>query len=390
MNRDEFKQKANQLALARFSDAGEVKSKDLVEFFSEQIERGEFPGRKDPWSAIATLDGFKVSRGTYSFSGTPSEVSLHVKEESNLAPEVLATDVYEEVGVIPEVDDLYVPFGFYANMKKIVKSNIFYPTFITGMSGNGKTKSIQQVCAELKRRFIRVNITAETDESDLIGGYKLKDGNTVFEYGPVIAGMKEGAVVLIDEIDLGSSKLMCLQSILEGAPYHIKKTGEYVHPAPGFTVIATANTKGKGSDDGRFIGTNILNEAFLERFVITVEQEYPTETVETKILTKLFNKYNIEDPEFIVKLVRWAKLMREAFNNGAVDEVITTRRLAHIAKSYAIFDNKLESIKYCLNRFDDETKAIFLDAYSKIDASVEPDGADWAETPSAPPIDHPF
>lgn len=367
MNREEFRKKVESYIPSLPNIAS---TRELRDFFDKKILEGEFPGKKAE-HCLARLDNYRSGRGMYQFSSDESLMNLHIKETSDLTPEVLPSDSYEDVGVIPDKDSLYVPFGFHNKLKKIISSGIFYPIFITGMSGNGKTKSVQQVCAELKRKFIRVNITAETDESDLIGGYKLKNGNTVFEYGPIIAGMREGAVVLIDEVDLASSRIMSLQSILEGSPYHIKKTGEYINPTPGFTIVATANTKGKGSDDGRFIGTNILNEAFLERFVITVEQEYPTEAVEKKILNKLFDKYDIKEEDFVEKLVRWAKLMRDAFNNGSVDEIITTRRLVHIAKTYAIFTNKMESIKYCLNRFDEETKAVFIDAYSKIDGELE-------------------
>jgi len=307
-----------------------------------------------------------------------------VKPTSNLSPEVLSTDSLEDIGVIPDKDPLYVPFGFHAKLKKILSSDIFFPIFITGLSGNGKTKSVQQVCAEIGRKLFRVNITVEVDEDDLIGGFRLKDGNTVFEYGPVIHAMKEGGVLLIDEIDLASNKILCLQSILEGSPYHIKKTGEFVKPEKGFTIVATANTKGKGSDDGRFVGTNILNEAFLERFVITVEQEYPSQTIEKNILTKLFTKFEIDDDDFADKLTKWAKLIRDGFINGSVDELITTRRLVHIAKSYAIFGDKIESIKYCLARFDDETKATFIDSYTKIDATVDGDGNGYGDGDGVP------
>lgn len=324
----------------------------------------------------------RVGRGIYEIpaslemlntSTKQKHVTVHkAKPTSNLAPEVLGTDVCETAfGVVPEKDSLFVPFGFHASLKKIIGANIFYPVFITGLSGNGKTKSVQQACAELKRKMYRVNITIETDEDDLIGGFRLKDGNTVFEHGPVINAMRDGAVLLLDEVDLASNKIMCLQSILEGNPYYIKKTGETVHPKAGFTIVATGNTKGRGSADGRFVGTTIMNEAFLERFVITVEQEYPSEAIEKKMLVKLFAKYSISDDDFADKLVKWAKVIREGFLNGSIDEIITTRRLVHIAKTYSIFEDKLESIKLCLARFDEESKIVFIDAYTKIDATVD-------------------
>ena len=273
---------------------------------------------------------------------------------------------------VPDRNETYVPFGFYNDMRDIIKSRIFYPIYITGLSGNGKTMMIEQVCAFLKRELIRVNITKRTDESDLIGSYELVDGNTIRREGPVITAMRRGAVLLLDECDLGTEDILCLQPILEGKPYFDKKTGEVVHPAAGFNVIATANTKGKGSDDGRFIGTNLLNEAFLERFAITVEQEYPPAATERKILEKNFSVLGITDTIFIDRLITWAEVIRKSFSDGAVDEVISTRRLVHISKAFSIFNNRLKAIEMCLNRFDTDTKTAFLDLYTKVDAEATP------------------
>ena len=272
---------------------------------------------------------------------------------------------------VPEKNATYVQFGFYNDLKNIVKSRIFYPIYITGLSGNGKTLMIEQVCASLNRELIRVNITKRTDETDLIGSYELIDGNTVRREGPVITAMRRGAVLLLDETDLGTEDLLCLQPILEGKPYFDKKTGEVVQPAAGFNVIATANTKGKGSDDGRFIGTNLLNEAFLERFAITVEQEYPPASVERKILEKNFEQLGVKDDAFIGNLITWAEVIRKSFADDAVDEVISTRRLVHIAKAFSIFNNRLKSIELCLNRFDADTKTAFLDLYTKVDVDAK-------------------
>jgi len=266
---------------------------------------------------------------------------------------------------IPENFPDYVPFGFFKDLTTIVKAKSFYPVFITGHSGNGKTLMVEQVCAELKRECIRVNISIETDESDLLGGPTLVNGNIVNRDGPVITAMKRGAVILIDEVDRGSNKLMCLQGILEGKPYYNKKNGELVHPKDGFTVIATANTKGQGSDEGRFLA-QILDSAFLERFVITVEQEFPDKKIEKKILTPLVN-----DADFVDCLVNWADVVRQTFKQGAVDEIISTRRLVHIAKTFSIFNDRMKAIELCVSRFDEETKTAFLDLYSKIDAKVE-------------------
>ena len=249
---------------------------------------------------------------------------------------------------------------------------MFYPTFITGMSGNGKTFSVEQACAQLKREVIRINFTIETDEDDLIGGFRLVEGETRFFKGPVIKAMEMGAVLLLDEIDLGNpAKIMCLQSILEGKGYFIKKTGEYIKPVAGFTVVATANTKGKGSDDGRFIGTNVLNEAFLERFPVTCEQEYPTVAIEKRILNAVFEDLGTKDQDFSEKLVDWADIIRKTFYDGGIDEVISTRRLVHIAKAYKIFDDRMRAIDMCINRFDEDTKTSFRDLYTKLDADVE-------------------
>ena len=273
---------------------------------------------------------------------------------------------------VPDRNETYVPFGFYNDLRDIIKSRIFYPVYITGLSGNGKTFMIEQVCAALKREMIRVNITKRTDESDLIGSYELVDGSTIRREGPVITAMRRGAVLLLDECDLGTEDILCLQPILEGKPYFDKKTGEVVHPAAGFNVIATANTKGKGSDDGRFIGTNLLNEAFLERFAITVEQEYPPAATERKILEKNFAILGITDAIFIDRLITWAEVIRKSFSDGAVDEVISTRRLVHISKAFSIFNNRLKAIEMCLNRFDTDTKNAFLDLYTKVDVDATP------------------
>ena len=275
-----------------------------------------------------------------------------------------------EQNLIPSKDENYVPFGNFPDVKKIIQSGIFYPTFITGLSGNGKTFSVEQACAALNRELIRVNITIETDEDDLIGGFRLVNGETVWHNGPVINALERGAILLLDEVDLASNKILCLQSILEGKGVYLKKTGRYVEPAKGFNVIATANTKGKGSDDGRFIGTNVLNEAFLERFALTFEQEYPTPATETKILLRVAASVGKHDEEFCTNLANWADIIRKTFKDGGIDEVISTRRLVHIMRAYAIWNDRMKAIKVCVNRFDDETKQSFIELYDKIDADV--------------------
>ena len=272
--------------------------------------------------------------------------------------------------LIPDSDSTYVPFGFHKDLVNIIKSGMFYPTFICGLSGNGKTMMVEQVCAKLKKEAIRVNISIETDEDDLIGGNTLVDGNVVYREGPVLTAMKRGAILILDEIDRGSNKLMCLQAILEGKPYFNKKSGEVVTPATGFNVIATANTKGKGSDDGKFMGAQVLDEAFLERFAITVEQEYPSSVQEKKIVMNKMGVAECVDEDFADKLVMWADIIRKTFYEGGIDELVSTRRLEHIVKAYAMFSDRLKAIQLCVNRFDTDTKTAFIDLYTKVDAGA--------------------
>jgi len=281
----------------------------------------------------------------------------------------LVTDM-EQMNLVPAQYPNYVPFGNYEDLNRIIGSNKFYPVFITGQSGNGKTMSVEQVCAKLKRKFVCISMTPETDESDLLGNYVLMNGEMVWRDGPVTVAARQGAVLCIDEIDYGAQNLSCLQRVLEGKPFLLKKKNEVVVPAAGFTIIATANTKGKGSDDGRFMYTNVLNEAFLERFPITFEQGWAPNTVEKKIVKKELSSEGRTDDAFADNLVTWADAIRKTFEDGGCDEVISTRRLVHIAKAYGIFGDRLKAIQYCLNRFDEDTKASFLDLYTKVDASV--------------------
>ena len=284
--------------------------------------------------------------------------------------EKTATPVIKQ-SLVPSKDANYVPFGNYSDVKKIIQSKIFYPAFITGMSGNGKTFGVEQACAALGRELIRVNITVETDEDDLIGGFRLVNGETVWHNGPVIEALERGAVLLLDEIDLASNKILCLQSVLEGNGIFLKKIGRFVKPARGFNVLATANTKGKGSDDGRFIGTNVLNEAFLERFPVTFEQEYPTVNNEVKILQAVSKTLGKVDEDFCKRLVDWADIIRKTFYDGGIEDIISTRRLVHIIRAYSIFKDKAKAMKVCINRFDDETKQAFMELYDKVDADFK-------------------
>ena len=316
------------------------------------------------------LKEFKVTKGKWNL-----EVTQQVVEDIEAAfvapaaaPAVVAPLVQN---LVPEKDETFVKFGPFSDVKKIIQSKLFYPTFITGLSGNGKTFSVEQACAQLNRELIRVNITIETDEDDLIGGFRLVDGNTVWHNGPVIESLERGAVLLLDEIDLASNKILCLQSILEGKGVFLKKIGKWVKPAAGFNVIATANTKGKGSEDGRFIGTNVLNEAFLERFPVTFEQSYPHVKIEEKMLRLHSASVGVHDSEFIKKLVDWADIIRKTFYDGGIEEIISTRRLVHIIRAYSIFKNKAKAIENCVNRFDDETKQSFMELYDKVDSDVD-------------------
>ena len=318
-------------------------------------------------------DKYKVDRGTYKLplEGKPTEneklMEAPVEDKKTEAAYVVSSLVGD---IVPKKDPIFVSFGNYPDVKQIVKSNKFYPVFITGLSGNGKTMGVTQACAELKKELIRVNITIETDEDDLLGGYRLKDGQTVWQNGPVIEAMERGAVLLLDEVDLASNKIMCLQPILEGSGVFVKKINKFVKPKDGFNVIATANTKGQGSEDGKFIGTNVLNEAFLERFPITFEQSYPTSKIEKKILTNTLKAAGKTDVDFIDKLTTWADVIRKTYFDGGVDEIISTRRLVHITQAFAIFDNKMKAIQMCTNRFDDDTKNSFVELYTKVDAGA--------------------
>ena len=318
-------------------------------------------------------DKYKVDRGTYKLplDGKPTEneqiMEAPVEEKKTEAAYVVSSLTGN---IVPKKDPVFVSFGNYPDVKNIIKSGQFYPVFITGLSGNGKTMGVTQACAELKKELIRVNITIETDEDDLLGGYRLKDGQTVWQNGPVIEAMERGAVLLLDEIDLASNKIMCLQPILEGSGVFVKKINKFVKPKDGFTVIATANTKGQGSEDGKFIGTNVLNEAFLERFPITFEQSYPTAKIEKKILTNTLKAAGKTDDKFVDKLTTWADVIRKTYFDGGVDEIISTRRLVHITQAFAIFDNKMKAIQMCTNRFDEDTKNSFVELYTKVDAGA--------------------
>ena len=318
---------------------------------------------------------FKRFKIGYNQFQLPSEIDTSipetsVSESSNTVVSLVATNM-EKQNLVPSKFVGFVPWGHHSTIKQIVKSGLFYPVFVTGLSGNGKTLMIEQIHAEMNKELIRVNITIETDEDDLLGGFRLVNGETKFVPGPVIEAMERGCTLLLDECDLGSNKLMALQPVLEGKGVYLKKVNKWVTPKAGFNVMATANTKGKGSEDGRFIGTNILNEAFLERFAVTIEQPYATAATEKKIVLGSMKKYGTVDTEFATNLITWAEVIRKTFFDGGVDEVISTRRLDHIVKAFAIFKDKMKAIELCVARFDDDTKQSFMDLYTKVDAGVE-------------------
>ena len=308
----------------------------------------------------------KVSKGKWNLKVTTKAVEKI--ERSFAAP---SGQPVAERNLVPEKDETFVKFGSFNDVKKIIQSKQFYPTFVTGLSGNGKTFSIEQACAQLGRELIRVNITIETDEDDLIGGFRLVDGATVWHNGPVIEALERGAILLLDEIDLASNKILCLQSVLEGNGVFLKKIGRFVRPRAGFNILATANTKGKGSDDGRFIGTNVLNEAFLERFPVTFEQAYPAPAHEIKILKNVAETLGVKEDDFCKRLVDWADIIRKTFYDGGIEEIISTRRLVHVLRAFSIFNDKEKAIKVCINRFDEDTKQSFLELYDKVDADFE-------------------
>lgn len=350
-----------------------MKFKDIDSFF---IKRHLKKGRGK----------FDLSSLSFDSTHTPSMTSIPEPVQPtrlNLACTVSSVsndDVY-----IPDVDHNFVRWGEYANIQRIIESRMFFPVYISGMSGNGKTMMVEQACAKLKREYVRVQISPETDEDDLIGGFRLVNGETIFQKGPVIKAMERGCILLIDELDRGSNKIMCLQGVLEGKPILIKKIGQVVSPAQGFNVIATANTKGRGSDDGRYSAANIIDEAFIERFVATIDQPYPNFKVERNIISKYIEFFNIDDSEFADKLVSWSSVIRKTYDAEGIDELISTRRLCHIVKAYSIFHDRLTAISMCIARFEKETREAFLDLYTKIDSN-QIQGLEMNTTPAAPTI----
>ena len=317
----------------------------------------------------------KIKRGTYDLSQMIQPVETVVNQPLNNVVAMAPQSVVNSEKHYAKVDPTFVPWGPFADLKKVVQSEMFYPIYISGLSGNGKTFMVEQACAKLGREFIRVQINPETDEDDLIGGFRLVNGETVFSKGPVLKAMENGAILLLDEVDRATNKIMCLQGILEGKPVLVKKTGEVVEPSAGFNIIATANTKGKGSEDGRFTAASIIDEAFLERFTISIDQNYPSQSIEKKIVTKHFEKFGMDLDsdvlEFTENLINWADIIRKTFFDDGVDEVISTRRLCHIVQTYSIFNDRMKAINLCIARFDDDTKEAFLDLYTKVDSGVE-------------------
>ena len=320
------------------------------------------------WKDLMTPEN-RVKIGTYDLSSMLQPVS----NENNvveISPKAKMQSIVNQEKTFAKADPTFVPWGAFHDLVKMIKSEMFYPVYISGLSGNGKTFMVEQACSKLNREFIRVQINPETDEDDLLGGFRLIDGETVFSKGPVLKAMENGAILLLDEVDRATNKIMCLQGILEGKPVLVKKTGETVSPAPGFNVVATANTKGKGSEDGRFTAASIIDEAFLERFTVAIDQKFPSPSIETKILNNHMTKFGVSDEDFVEKLITWADIIRKTFYDEGVDEVISTRRLCHIAQTFSIFNNRAKAIDLCIARFDEDTKSAFLDLYSKVDDGV--------------------
>ena len=358
------------LASKKFGD-GAILTRNQINEFAKEVGV--------PAPSWLKKNEYRVGHGQYQLA-TDSAPSVSDTPEVPMTPQVdtnqpetrvnLVVDT-ETQNLIPSHFEGFVPWGHCSTIKKIIQSRMFYPVFITGLSGNGKTLMVEELHSQLKKELIRVNITIETDEDDLLGGFRLINGETKFVPGPVIQAMERGCTLLLDECDLGSNKLLALQPVLEGKGVFLKKINKWVTPKPGFNVIATANTKGKGSDDGRFVGTNILNEAFLERFAITIEQPYPSSKVEKKIILGSMDKYGKKDEKFAENLTVWAEVIRKTFYDGGVDEIISTRRLDHIVKAFSIFNDKLKAIELCVSRFDEDTKDSFLDLYTKVDAGED-------------------
>ena len=358
----------------RFPDQTQFRKSAIVDIAKEYGYTG-----KDFYSLMQPENRVKI--GTYDLA---SVLSSAPKQEAQPMPATAMAmqSVVNEEKTYASIDETFVPWGSFSDVTRIIKSGMFYPTYIAGLSGNGKTFMVEQACAKLKKEFIRVQINPETDEDDLIGGFRLINGETVFSKGPVLKAMENGAILLLDEIDRATNKIMCLQGILEGKPVLVKKTGEVVKPAPGFNVIATANTLGKGSEDGRFTAASIIDDAFLERFTITVNQKFPSVAIEKKIVERHMNKFDANDEDFADKLVQWADVIRKTFYDDGVDEVISTRRLCHIVQTFSIFNNRMKAIEMCISRFDDDTKDAFLDLYTKVDEGVisQIDGENIEET----------
>ena len=350
----------------RYPDSTEFRKQQIVD-----VAESLGYGGKD-YNPLMTVDN-RVKIGTYDLASVilPMRESIETNNVIAMPNNAMAMQsITNDEKTFATKDDTFVPWGAYHDVVKVIKSGMFYPMYISGMSGNGKTFMVEQACAKLKKEFIRVQINPETDEDDLIGGFRLINGETVFAKGPVLKAMENGAVLLLDEIDRATNKIMCLQGILEGKPVLVKKTGEVVKPQPGFNVVATANTKGKGSEDGRFTAASIIDDAFLERFTVSVDQPFASLSVEKKIVLNHMKKYNCIDDDFAQNLVTWADIIRKTFEDDGVDELISTRRLCHIVQTYAIFGKKIKAIELCIARFDADTQEAFSDLYTKVDSEV--------------------
>ena len=344
--------------------------------------------------------GVKTARGVWSLPDTGDSVDMAaqiipIREEKTVQSRFDPNTVSEfEYAQVPDKDSSYVPFGEFKDIESIIRSQQFFPIFISGLSGNGKTFMVEQACSRAKRPMVRVQMSRETDEDDLIGGFRLVNGDTVWVDGPAVVAAKQGAILLLDEIDLGGPALMCLQPLLEGNGIFVKKTGEYVVPAPGFNILATANTKGKGDETGSFAHTGIMNEAMLDRFPVTLEQPYADPKTETKILEGKASNFGVDaaaEANFISDLVQWADNIRKTYMAGGMSEIVTTRRLESILKAFSIFGKHTTAIEMGISRFDEQTKSDMIRLYEKISGertesnTQESEATDANDNPNAVP-----
>lgn len=320
-----------------------------------------------------------------SASAAPVVAAAAQGTSNSLVDATLSLAAIAECGdCIPQKDALFVAYGHYDTVKRIIGSRRWAPSYVVGPSGCGKTYAYQQACADLKREYYEVQITTETTEDDLLGGFRLVNGETKFIYGPVTLAMMRGGFLVLDEIDQATSKVMCLQQVLNGKPVFLKKINQWVKPAEGFNVGATANTKGNGDDTGRFVGANPLNVAFRDRLSgMCFVADYPTPAVEKKILNKAMAVAGVDDAEFAALLVDWAGMIRKTNREGGLDETMTTRRLVQIAQNLSILGERTLAVELGINIYDEITREAMLSLFQKIDPANAPKDDTLGKAPAA-------